>query len=271
MIIEAQKSKKSDLNLPQTENVYPLEINDYELNRYEKKILLPHPGISALKSSFTQISGKKSPRYDWHYSAPLDMWASDEEDDLTRRYQQEFRNFVHFDRLIDYYQIRPVKILFRDAQGIQQKYQPLALLTYSQDLSYMFMKPTLVDVRSDNEIRTNWKLLYPALRAANRYAKANGWRFFLIRDYFFNTPLFYNACFLRRFRDYPAKDPYFNRLIDEIRRLKKMTIRKLLEQISQNADEHDEILPQLWHLLDTNFVSFDVTQPLNLNSEIWFD
>lgn len=271
MIRETQKSNTTFFNFSETENIYPPEAISYEPNRYEKKILLPHWGMSRQKSEFTQIPSKVSSRYNWYNSASSNVWMSKETSNLTRHYQQEFRKFVHYDRLIDFYQIRPVKIPFNDSQGIHYEYEPLILLTYSKNLSYVFMKPTLVDVRSDAEIRANWESMYLALRAANRYAKANGWRFCLIRDYFFNTPLFHNACFLQCFRNFSIKDPYFTQLTDEIRRLKKMKIIELVSKITQNPNEYNEILPQLWYLLACDFVGFDLTQPLTINSEIWFD
>lgn len=260
-----------NLQFPEDEIIMP-NSSGIQHNRRERKILIPHLGLERNKLKYKLISPKKSSRYDWHNSAPPEMWATAERSDLTQHYQQKFRHFVHFERIIDYYQIRPVKIPFSDKQGNQHHYQPLALLTYSPKLFYVSMRPVLVDVWSDDEIRGNWSFLYPAIRAARDYAKARGWRFCLIRDYFFKTPLYLNACFLLRYRSYKVNNEYYGKIINGFFYKNRVsTINEVLEKVSNNREERIAMMPQLFYLIDANYLGYDKTKLLNENSQIWFD
>lgn len=269
---EVKKSKI--LRVPYFKNEISLfpDGNFIERNRGEKLVLTPNSGLTLnIGGKFKRISDEQSCRYHRYAAARAELWSPKEGSERTQNFRLNFRQFVHFETSIDYYQMRPVTIPFYDGDGNYREYRPLALLTYSTDLSYIFMKPVLVDVWSEDDIKDNCCWFYPAWREASRFAKQNGWQFCLIRDYFFDTPIYRNACFLLRFRDYPVKNPYFSRLTREIRRLKRVKINKLMENICDGPEDYAATLPQLWYLLDANFVGYDLTELLTMNSQIWFD
>ncbi|HXG85688.1 MAG TPA: hypothetical protein VNI84_16825 [Pyrinomonadaceae bacterium] len=271
---EVKKSKiLSEPNFGKEITLFP-DGNFIKRNRGEKSILIPNSKI-ALKgeSKFKRISDEDSCRYNQHpaATAPDELWSPNEGSERTRNFRCNFRRFVDFETSIDYYQMRPVTIPFKDDDGNCRRYRPLALLTYSTDLTYVSMKPVLVDVWCQDDIRENWNWFYPAWREAHRFAERNGWHFRLIRDYFFDTAIYRNAGFLMGFRNYPVKNPYFSRLTREIRRLKRVSINELLENICDSPEDYAATLPQLWYLLDANFVGFDLTELLTGNTLIWFD
>jgi hypothetical protein len=230
--------------------------------------IVPNQSYLRTKLTYRRITYKKSRHYNWAFQAPSDMWINGEENGLIRHYRSEFRRYVHFWRCIDYYQIHPVEIPYFDNKNGRRKYKPLALLTYSREYPTASMKPVLIDVQSDKSIKENWSWFYPAWRAANRYAKINGWNFCLIRDDFFQTPLYNNASHLLNFRNYHINSDYFTKLLENMRILQNTTIHYLLKKSSRNSDEYVAMVPQLWNLIENNYIGFNFWRPLTLNSPI---
>ncbi len=247
----------------------PPETDTKQLNNRESAVLCPGKRYPKTKLKYKKIRADKSRPYNWVHAASADKWDSEGEDEATRDLRRRFRHYPHFLRCLEYYQLQPVEIPFRDGEGKRCKYEPLALLTFSKELMYSSMKPVLVDVRSRGNIRQNWDWLYPAWRAANRFAREKGWNFRLVRDEFFRSPLYVNASFLLRYRSLTLNGEYFSRLMREIRSLKTMTVHQLLENVSRDKTEYAEMLPQIWRLVDANYVFFDVREPLKMGTVIY--
>lgn len=258
-----EKRKKTEIsgaaNFGKELKLFP-DANSIKRNRGEKSILIPNAGLTLEgKGKFNRISDDQSCRYDRIRGAPAKLWSPSEGSRRTRNFRRDFKRFVDFETSIDYYQMSPVTIPFRDGDGNCREYRPLVLLTYVTDFSYIAMKPVLIDIRSEDDIRKNRSWLLPAWRAAHRFAAQNGWHFRLIRDYFFDSPIYRNAGFLLGFRRHLLKNPYFTRLTREIRRLKTATINEIMENTCDSPEDYAATLPQLWCLLNVNFAGYDLT------------
>jgi hypothetical protein len=246
----------------------PSPAENQQQGKREVLYLSPNQRFPKTKLQFKRIPSDKSQWYDWFAPAPIEIWSQNEGDELTGLYRQKFSEYVHFETCFNYYQMFPVEIPFIDFTGKQHKYTPLALLTFSLDLMFCSMKPVLLDVRSRNNIKENWSWIYPAWHAANHYAKQNGWNFCLIRDEFFTTPLYQNAAFLLRYRSHPFNEEHFGRLLKKMRQVEKTTVQELLTSVSRYNKDYIKLLPQLWQMLDANYIFFDVKQSLTMNTMI---
>lgn len=243
-----------------------------EMSRHRSRkfhSILPDHSYTRVKLKYARISHKKSHRYNWAFSPSQDIWSKSIQDELTQQYRCNFSHYINFWRCIDYYQIEPVEIPYISYKNTRGKYVPLMLVTFNKVYPTATMPPVLIDVRSKENITNNWKWFYPAWREANRFAKTRGWNFCLINDDFFQTPLYYNASKLLDFRYYPLNSGYYKRLLKNMDILQITTVKNLLDKTSHNKKEFEAMIPQLFYLIEKNYISFNFWLPLRLDSTIY--
>jgi hypothetical protein len=106
-----------------------------------------------------------------------------------------------------------------------------------------------------------------------RYARKKKWDFVLLTDAFFETEHFANIEFLVPHvgllainLDYSIRR---SKLLDYLKQLKKVKIKHLLKQVSENEEDRQKNEQVLWRLLLIRQIQTDYFKLINLESIVW--
>jgi hypothetical protein len=131
-------------------------------------------------------------------------------------------------------------------------------------------QPLLCEVKYRDDLRQHWTVYRSKFRAAQHYARQYGWRFRLVTERHVRTPYLDNVKFLRSYRATPVNDQHQLLLLDTLFGLRETDPARLLEVISRDRWKQAQILPMLWQLIATRQMGADLSQPLTMQSRIWF-
>lgn len=181
--------------------------------------------------------------------------------------ERDFLLLLDFDPEVVWYEEQPVTIDYHDAQGRRRRYTPDVLVRYRTD--HVQRPPLLCEVKYRTDLRQHWRAYRPKFRAAQRYARQQGWRFRLVTERQVRTPYLENVKFLRRYRTMPINDVHAAQLLDTLVALEDPNPVRLLAAMTADRWQHAQLLPVLWHLVATRQVRVDLAQPLTMHSRLW--
>jgi hypothetical protein len=201
----------------------------------------------------TRIFHAKTEKFfPWRYDAPLDCWLSRIDlSETTRRWRSEFPIYLRASLNFKFYQMNPVELPFTDRVGKRQIYRPLSLLTYwDDDFSPKNRKPLLIDIWSDEDIRSNADFLIPAFRAANRFTQKRKLRFKLFHDSFFLSDYFFNLLFICPYRLHKPEQENRNTIIGIMKEKRVTTLSELIELLPATDEQHlNRLIFDTWVLV----------------------
>lgn len=178
---------------------------------------------------------------------------------------------LDFDRDVHRYEEQPVTINY-DLNGEHRRYTPDVLIHYHTDLPDTVDRiPELCEIKYRDDLRDHWQKYKARFKAARRYAKAQGWRFRIITEREIRTPYLENARFLRPYRDNEADNPHCTLLLERLHALRETDPQTLIASFYRDRWNQAQVIPALWHLVATGYISTDLTLPLNMHSRLWLD
>ncbi len=184
--------------------------------------------------------------------------------------ERDFLLLLDFDPDVAFYEEQPVKITYHDANGRRRTYTPDILVRYrANHLEARPAKPLLCEVKYRDDLRQHWTDYRPKFRAAQRYARQQGWRFRLVTERHVRTPYLDNVKFLGPYRAIPVHDVHQTRLLHTLLALGETDPASLLAMMSHDRWQQAQILPMLWQLVALRQVGVDLEQPLTMHSRIW--
>lgn len=184
--------------------------------------------------------------------------------------ERDFFLLVDFDPDVEWYEEQPVKITYPDVRGRRRAYTPDVLIRYRIDpLQAKPTPPLLCEIKYRDDLRQHWTEYRPKFRAAQRYARQQGWRFRLITERQVRTPYLENVKFLGSYRMRPVNDSHQAQLLRILSALKETDPVNLLALISPDRWRQAQLLPTLWQLVASRQVGADLEQPLTMHSRIW--
>lgn len=181
--------------------------------------------------------------------------------------ERDFLSMLNNDCKVDRYETQPVKITWIAVDGKNHHYTPDVLVKYAAT-----NKSILYEVKYRSELREKWSELKPKFKAAIAYCRQQGWRFKIITEVEVRGTALKNIKFLNGYlifnnsRDIQDK---CQKLLANIENLVQTTPETLLGTISTEKMEQAEWIPALWHLVATQQILVDLSNPLNLKSLIW--
>jgi len=114
--------------------------------------------------------------------------------------ERDFLLLLDFDPDVECFEEQPVKIIYHDAKGRRRTYTPDVLVRYRTDPPQArHTKPLLCEVKYRDDLRQHWAEYRPKFRAAQRYARQQGWRFHVVTERHVRTPYLENVKFLRSY------------------------------------------------------------------------
>jgi len=128
--------------------------------------------------------------------------------------ERDFLLLLDFDPDVEWFEEQPVKIIYHDAKGRRRTYTPDVLVRYRTDPPQArHTKPLLCEVKYRDDLRQHWAEYRPKFRAAQCYARQQGWRFHVVTERHVRTPYLENVKFLRSYRILPVNDSYRTQLL----------------------------------------------------------
>jgi hypothetical protein len=170
-----------------------------------------------------------------------------------------------WDNEIESFEVQPLKILYGETlRGTQREYIPDVLVHFKDG-----RPPLLIEIKSREYLRINWKKEKPKLRAGIHYAKLNGMRFKILTGKEIFTPFLDNARFLRSFKkqEPPANDSSL--LLREIAKIGQTTPNELLKSVTSDKWRQAALIPTLWHLVANRRIGVDINTKVHMESPIW--
>jgi hypothetical protein len=185
--------------------------------------------------------------------------------------ERDFLLLLDFDPGVEFYEEQPLKITYYDETGRRRTYTPDVLVRYrTERLAAGRSKPQLCEVKYRDDLRQHWTEYRPKFRAAQRYAREQGWRFRLVTERHVRTPYLDNVKFLAPYRSISGNDSYRTQLLQILSDLQETDPVSLLTRISPDRWRQVQVLPTLWQLVTTRQVGADLEQPLTMRSRMWF-
>lgn len=229
-------------------------------------------GFRNVKKGYT-FRAKSHRWLPWRDDAPTMEWLiGDNLSELTKKWRKDFKVYLQASLDFKFYQMRPVSIPFVDYRGVRRVYEPAALLTYrNDDLSPKNRRSLLIDVWSDESIRSQSDILFPAFRAANRFAVKRRLRFKVFRDEFFLSDYFFNLTFIKCYIAHQPEDENWE-LIERILREKRIINFSELIDLLPRADKfkRGRIIFDIWVLVGMGEIGIDWNKRFNRNTLLWY-
>jgi hypothetical protein len=184
--------------------------------------------------------------------------------------ERDFLLLLDFDPDVAFYEEQPLKITYPDAKGRRRTYTPDVLVRYRIDpLEVRRPQILLCEVKYRDDLRQHWTDYRPKFRAAQRYARQQGWRFRLVTERHVRTPYLDNVKFLRSSQAISVNTSYRTRILSALWELEETDPASLLLALSQDRWQQAEIFPMVWQLIAIRQIGADLSQPLTMQSRIW--
>lgn len=184
--------------------------------------------------------------------------------------ERDFLQLLDFDPDVEFYEEQPVKITYADSKGRRRTYTPDVLVRYrSGPLQVRYPKTLLCEVKYRDDLRQHWQDYRPKFRAAQRYARQQGWRFRLVTERHVRTPYLANVKFLRSYQAMAINASYRTQILNALVICEATNPASLLPALSPDRWQQAAILPTLWQLIALRQIGTDLRQPLTMQSRIW--
>jgi len=180
--------------------------------------------------------------------------------------ERDFLALLEFSPEVDRFEVQPLKIEWRDKQGVPRSYTPDVLVEFKGDTGRV---PWLCEVKYRADLKKDWTTLHPKFRQGIRVARQRNWRFRLISEVEIRTPYLINIRFLMsfKFRQVPATSTEL--LLKQLRSIGTTTPRNLIQSLFPDSRQQAEWFPVLWYLMVHHQVAADLECELNMDSTIW--
>jgi len=184
--------------------------------------------------------------------------------------ERDFLEILEFDNNVESFCEQPVEILYLH-EGKEHRYTPDVFVSYRKDLEISAsMSSLLIEVKYRETLKEKWSEFKPKFKAAKAYAEKRGWKFKIITEKEIRTTYLSNIKFLLPYR----KAKFVNTsdtelLLASIDELKETCPEELILFAARDRKKQAELLYCLWHLISFGIISCDLSQPLNMRTEIW--
>jgi hypothetical protein len=184
--------------------------------------------------------------------------------------EKDFYLLLEFDGQVESFEEQPLTLTYLSAEGQTRRYTPDVLIRYRSDpRGQQPLPPTLCEVKYRSDLRDHWTEYKPKFRAAGRYAKQQGWRFRLVTEREIRTPRLNAIRFLRRDRHLRVEEGDVCQLLMALHTRRETTPEALLAATGVDRRRRAYLITTLWHLVATERIGIDFTQPLTMQSRLW--
>lgn len=152
---------------------------------------------------------------------------------------------------------QPVTIAFQDG-GVERRYTPDFLVRSGVD-----RRADLVEVKYRNDLRTQWRRLKPAFRAARRWAQSNFASFGIATEREIRGPMLENARRLLPLRQAPLDPEHAALALNALVQMREPTFGKLVAAMPVGRRES---LATVWRLIARGRLRVDASVPITFDT-----
>lgn len=179
--------------------------------------------------------------------------------------ERDFLALLEFSPEVARYEVQPVRIEWKDAQGKLRYYRPDVRVEFCDELK---RPPWLYEVKCREDLRAHWDELRPKFRQGIRYARKQGWVFHLVSDVEIRTPYLANARFLLGYRSREIPEALIDAVMHASAALREASVEQVLHSLSDDPWQQAESLPAIWYLIANGHLHADLQQALTMASPI---
>lgn len=179
--------------------------------------------------------------------------------------ERDFIALLEFSSEVARYEVQPVKIEWKDAQGKSCSYHPDVRVEFCDELK---RPPWLYEVKCRDDLRAHWDQLHPKFRQGIRYARKQGWVFHLVSDVEIRTPYLANARFLLGYRNREIPEALIDAVMHASAALGEASVERVLHTLSDDPWQQAEYLPAIWYLIANEHLHADLQQALTMASPV---
>lgn len=182
--------------------------------------------------------------------------------------EAEYIYYLEYHPSIYSYVEQPLVIEYRDeVTNRLRTYTPDFLVQYIDKETGKKME-MLVETKFRKDLRKSFSKFKPKFRAAINYCKQSNMKFRIVTELDLDIVYQQNIKFLLRYRDLDPNPDLIERLQKGLVALEICTPKELIEKASRTLEGQAELIPQLWFMLNQNFIQCDLTLPLNMYSQL---
>jgi len=169
--------------------------------------------------------------------------------------ERDFFLTLEFDQTVSSYEEQPLQISYQHYNK-QLKYTPDCLVLYNND-----RLPCIYEVKFSNEIKEKKVFLESKFEQIENYLSENDMDFKLFTEidvdatYLHNIKFIYNYAVIRN----QAK---INILKQKLKKHKEIVYQEFLNSCSNNKYEQAEIIPYIWYLVLTGYLSINLYEKI---------
>lgn len=165
---------------------------------------------------------------------------------------------------------QPVEVSFRGRNGQQYTYTPDFLVYYRLgSRSHVdYPKPMLVEVKPEEQWRSNWRDWLPKWKAAYRYALEQGWRFRIFDEGRIRDCALKNIRYLERYGRMMFDQQDSEHVMNTVSQMGTCSVDYLLSRHFTGIYQ-SQGLAHIMHLIAIRKLDCDITTPLSNTTELW--
>lgn len=192
--------------------------------------------------------------------------------------ERDFIYLLEYEDNVKYYLEQPLEIKYVDSQGNNRRYYPDFLIEYFDG-----QIPRLVEIKYESTLISKGAELHEKFHAAKLFCEKKGFEFCVITDLQIRSERLIelnNYKFLDRYKNFfcninkeRSAFPEFNTdlqlLFSEMEKQKKITVKNLLDEITDDKEKQAELIFLTWYMVSNNFLYTNLKEKLTLKSLVW--
>ncbi len=199
---------------------------------------------------------------------------SSSKNNLFRMYESSLEKdlmyILEFDCNVKDFEEQPVTIEYQSPEGLIRKYTPDFLVRYrNHSLKSAAMKPTLIEVKYQEDLKRNFQFLKPKFDAAVDYAEKNDMVFKVLTEAEIRTEYQLNAKFLVKYISAHVDLDKLDHLLNMMNDYQRSTPEEIILASAASRNMQGYYLYTLWHLIANGFIKCDLNRRLTMKSVIW--
>lgn len=179
--------------------------------------------------------------------------------------ERDYLTLLEHDESVSDYGVQPLTIHY-DINGVAARYTPDVLVHYYPEFK---RKPTLVEVKYESELFEKRDFYAARFKAADEYARQNGYEFRITTDKMIRTEYLWNIKFLSGYLKTSIEEQYELLVREHFTDSHKLTPLDL----AKDGDDHTRgrLLYTVWQMLANKKLACDLSQILTMQTLLWIN
>lgn len=193
---------------------------------------------------------------------------NEEMDAFESLLEKDYLLTLDFDDAVAKFEVQPVRI---PVPGVPKGYVPDVFVEYRPDpQTGEIRKPSLVEVKSAEDLVRNAEKYAPKFAAARQYAEERGWKFRTVDQNEIRSPRLANLKFLREYRNFSPSSEDIQTVQQHMANADgEGSSQRLIDALAPTDDGKLYWLPVIWSMVLTGHLLADLDKPFTNDVPLW--